>query len=401
MWRDDSRARRRRGVALWDGSVRAQLEGTSRHSSASADADAELRVNFLSTGNRLGRRGPDELLASERAERGDRAAAEGDGSTESLYAETRGAIARKWARAVTGRGHELESHIEVSVEGSDVRVTLELSLGALDALVRVHGGIVARAPTAAPTAAACGDDALVSFSKKRYPLPLLLAQAWGANAVAAAAERAALDSVGHAWARATHEATAQAHERTPPRPPRVRADLGGSPLLDAAAARSNDTRDSDTDGAASAGAGAAQQERAARMRADTDRVPATLLPVRGEERRDSAANGASGPASSSPAKTAATKTAAGEGHRLAAGLEVLPPAQRAAAGADAAPDATAVPPPHWVMPLADPASLFRPVETAATADVESGSGAVKECWCAGTADGFNVRSARYLENRSK
>ena len=397
VWRDDSRARRRIGAPLWDGSVRAQLEETSRHSAASIDADAELRVNFLSTGNRFGRcvtpvalrsrlfsaatssccvlvytllysclrrgvlsharaaltqpsllappppptttcctrsRGPDELLASERAERGDRAAAaaaEGD--------ESRGAIARKWARAVAERGHELESHIEISVEGSAVRVALELSLGALDALVRVHGGVVARASTAAAAAAAEGCDAFTPFSRKRYPLALLLAQAWGERAVREAAARVALDSVGHAWARATHDAAAQARD----------GDCDAHPPPPRDAVRGGHAGDSDnSDGGAPqqpsrrVGAAEHEHEHASRVRAETDRTPATLLPPRKEAAGDGPGKSVTGSASSSKdvaANEAASKKAAGEGTATASVLELLSPAHGAAASAGAAPDA--------------------------------------------------------------
>ena len=138
------------GAALWDGSVEAQFATQSRHDAGarlSRDVDAELRVNFLSTGNRFGRRAPDELLASERAERGDadeeeeaKVVESGGGGGDGLSGSGGGNVllpldrqkrarkkvraqrARRWARAITERGHELESHVEISVEGSDVCV---------------------------------------------------------------------------------------------------------------------------------------------------------------------------------------------------------------------------------------------------------------------------------------
>ena len=267
------------GAALWDGSVEAQFATQSRHDAGarlSRDVDAELRVNFLSTGNRFGRRAPDELLASERAERGDADEEEeaevvesggggGDGLSGSgggnvllpldrqkrARKKVRAQRARRWARAITERGHELESHVEISVEGSEVcvvcvcvlalslfyllfsallprgrfflsfisllsfcslrphtfslkfcnkllslcplctlcsSVTLELSLGAIDALIRVHGGVIAERNHSASDAD--GDAAppqplpegvFESFSQKRYPLSVLLEAAFAAR----------------------------------------------------------------------------------------------------------------------------------------------------------------------------------------------------------------------------
>ena len=63
--------------------------------------------------------------------------------------------------------------------------------------------------------------------------------------------------------------------------------------------------------------------------------------------------------------------------------------------------ARAARPRNWVLPPLDATSQFRHVETAATAGVEEGNATATECWCAGTADSFEVRGRAYLDDRVK
>ena len=79
--------------------------------------------------------------------------------------------------------------------------------------------------------------------------------------------------------------------------------------------------------------------------------------------------------------------------------ETLPAPRTSPAAAQIA--ARAARPRNWVLPPLDVHSRFRHVETAATAGVEGGDAAVAECWCAGAADGFEVRGKTYLDDRVK